>query len=83
MPELTQRVGNLERDMHSVMEMLGGMRLSLERIEATLPHLTTKAEVNDVKASIEKRPARTEMWALIGILVAGILAAITIGISLK
>ena len=44
-------------------------KADLARIEATLPHLGTKAELADVRAELADKPSRLYMW--------GVMAAMT------
>lgn len=44
-PDLDVRVGRLEREMGDVKAILGQMLPLIVRIDATLPHLATKAEM--------------------------------------
>jgi hypothetical protein len=70
---LEARVGRLEEDMREVRAMLGQMLPILVRIDATLPHLATKAELaelrTEVTAKLAEMPSKTYLWAVLAVLV--------------
>ena len=71
-PRMEMRVSRLEGDMRDVKAILGRLEPMLirmdARLEATLPHLATKAEVADVKAALADKPSKTYMWGILGVL---------------
>lgn len=71
-PRVEMRVGRLEEDMREVKAILGRLEAMLvrmdARLEATLPHLATKAEVADLRAALADKPSKTYMWGILGVL---------------
>lgn len=87
MEELVRRVGRLEN-------LLEQMAPTLARLDERLNHLATKADlaavrsdlagkVGAVETNLAGMPSKTYMWAILGVLVAAILAAVAVGASLK
>ena len=59
-------------EMREVKAILGRLEPMLirmgARLEATPPHLATKAEVAGVKAALADKPSKTYMWGILGVL---------------
>jgi len=84
-PSLEPRVSRLEEDMREVKTttsrleaMFGDVRQALARIEATLPHLATKAEMAEVlktlphlatKAELADKPGKAYLATLLAVLI--------------
>ena len=70
------------REMKSV---LAQILPTLARIEATLsstlPHLATKAELSELRAELADKPGKTYLWAVVGVLVAAIVASYGAGLA--
>jgi hypothetical protein len=54
-PELEFRVTRLEQDMGDVKSILGQMLPMMVRIDAALPHLATKAELQSAISGVESK----------------------------
>jgi len=73
---MEERVSKVEeniRDMKSSMRDLREMMIRLEaKLDATLPHLATKAEVADLRADMvagfADKPSKTYMWGILAVL---------------
>jgi len=66
---LEARVGRLEEDMREVRATLGQMLPILVRIDTTLPHLATKAELQALRVELAEKPSKTYLWAVLAVLV--------------
>jgi hypothetical protein len=60
-PALEARVSRLEEDMRESRTAWSRAEASLARIEATLPHLATKAHVAELRAEMEQRITGVEV----------------------
>jgi hypothetical protein len=76
-PALEPRVSRLEDDMRDMRTTMVRLEVSVARIEAmldaTLPHLATKAEVTDlrmeVRTGLADKPGKTYMWGILAVLI--------------
>ena len=86
--------GPHDPDMEAVLKRMDGMESVLARLEpkiteihaamtATMPHLATKADLAAVRVELADKPGKTYLWTVLGVLVATILGAAAVGISLK
>ena len=57
-PRMEARVARLEDDMREVKAILGQMLPMIIRIDATLPHLATKAELTQVRSELSAEIAQ-------------------------
>jgi len=88
-PPLESRVSRLEDDMREMKSVLAQVLPMLARIEATLsgtlPHLATKAELSELRAELRAeladKPGKTYLWAVVGVLVAAIVASYGAGLA--
>jgi hypothetical protein len=84
-PRLEVRVSRLEVDMREVKSVLGQIMPVLTRIDATLsatlPHLATKAELSALRAELADKPGKAYLWAVIGVLIAAIVASYGAGLA--
>ena len=75
---LEARVARLEEGMRDVRAMLGQMLPMIVRIDATLPHLATKAELQTVRADLlaklSEKPGKAYLWGVLAVLVPAIAA---------
>ena len=75
-PRMEERISRVEddiRDMKSSMRDLREMMIRMEaKLDATLPHLATKAEVAhlraDMVAGFADKPSKTYMWGILAVL---------------
>jgi hypothetical protein len=67
-PDLDVRVGRLEREMGDVKAILGQILPLIVRIDATLPHLATKAEMQAAFGALDGKigDLRIEMHSELG-----------------
>jgi len=72
-PRMEARVARLEQDMQEVKAVLGRIEPLIIRIDATMPHLATKAELavlgSDLRAELADKPSKTYMWGVLGVLI--------------
>ena len=61
-PRMEARVARLEDDMREVKAVLTRIEPLIIRIDATMPHLATKAE-------LAEKPSKTYMWGVLGVLI--------------
>jgi hypothetical protein len=84
-PRLEPRVSRLETEMREMKSVLGQVVSMLTRIDATLsgtlPHLATRAELSELRADLADKPGKTYLWAVIGVLVAAIVASYGAGLA--
>jgi hypothetical protein len=70
-PRMEARVARLEQDMQEVKAVLGRIEPLIIRIDATMPHLATKAELavlgSDLRAELADKPSKTYMWGVLGV----------------
>ncbi len=71
-PVMEARVSRLEEDMREEKAARSRMEAAIIRIEATLPHLATKADISDLKTDIARldadKPGKTYMWGILAVL---------------
>ncbi len=88
-PRLELRVARLEDDMREMKSVLGQIMPILTRIDATLigtlPHLATKAELSELRAELRAeladKPGKAYLWAVIGVLIAAVVASYGAGLA--
>ncbi len=72
-PGLEWRVSRLEEEMREVKATLAQILSIVVRIEATLPHLATKAELAELRAELRadlaEKPSRAYLWGVLAVLV--------------
>jgi ribosomal protein L29 len=76
-PALETRVSRLEEDMRDMRATMGRLEISVAEIkamlEATLPHLATKAELAElrmeVRTGLADKPSKTYMWGVLAALI--------------
>ena|SRR5947199_1604490 len=68
-PGLEWRVSRLEEEMREVKATLAQILSIVVRIEATLPHLATKAELAELRAELAEKPSRAYLWGVLAVLV--------------
>lgn len=77
-PTVEQRLSRLEQDVSEHRATLRHLERSVTRIEtlleATLPHLATKADLREVEARLDakiaEKPTKTYMWGILAVLLA-------------
>jgi hypothetical protein len=73
-PDLTVRVDRLERDVADIRATLGRLEPLIVRIDATVPALATKAELErtrgDLSTLLAEKPSKTYLWAVLAALIA-------------
>lgn len=60
--QIEARLDRLEEDVREIKAMLAGLVPIIHRIDATLPHLATKAE-------LAEKPGKTYLWMVLGVLI--------------
>jgi hypothetical protein len=90
-PLMEARVARLEDDMREVKAILGQMLPMIIRIDATLPHLATKAELtqvrsdlgseiaqvrSDLNSGLADKPGKAYLWAVLAVLLAAYAAGL-------
>ena len=77
---LEGRVGRLEEDMRDVRATLARLEPLIVRIDATLPHLATKAELGELKAELRAdladKPGKLYLWGILAALIAAYAAGL-------
>ena len=72
-PRMEARVARPEEDMREVKVILARTEPMIIRIDATMPHLATKAELADLggnlRAELAEKPSKTYMWGVLGVLI--------------
>jgi hypothetical protein len=76
-PGLEPRVSGLEHDVNDMRATLNRLEISVAKIEAmleaTLPHLATKAELaelrSDLRTGLASKPGKTCMWGMLTALI--------------
>jgi hypothetical protein len=63
-PGLEPRVSRLEDDVHEIKATMRNLEQIVVRIEATLPHLATKADLAELRADLAEKPGKTYMWGV-------------------
>ena len=73
-PGMEARVGRLEEDMSEVKATLRRLEPMIVRIDAIVPHLATKAELEalrgEMRAGFADKPSRGYLWGILGALIA-------------
>jgi hypothetical protein len=62
------RVSRLEEDIREVRTTQSRMEAAIIRIEATLPHLATKADLAQLEVKLADKPSKTYMWGILAVL---------------
>ena len=68
-PRMEARVARLEEDMREVKVILAQMLPMIIRIDATVPHLATKAE-------LAEKPGKVYLWGVLSVLLAAYAAGL-------
>jgi hypothetical protein len=68
-PGLEARVARLEEDVREIKGTLAQMLPMLVRIDATMPHLATKAE-------LAEKPGKAYLWSVMAVLLAAYAAGL-------
>jgi hypothetical protein len=80
-PALETRVSRLEGDVQDMRTTLTRLEVSVAEIRATLnatlPHLATKAELAGLRADLAEKPNKLYMWGILG----GLLTAYACGLA--
>ena len=67
------RIGRLEEDMHEIRASLARLEPMLAGINASLPHLATKAELSDLRTELltqlADKPSRGYLWGVMAAMV--------------
>jgi hypothetical protein len=67
------RINRLDEDIRDIKASLARLEPIIIRIDATLPHLTTKAELatglSGVTDALADKPGRTYLWVVFGTLI--------------
>jgi hypothetical protein len=53
----------------------------IDTLSGALPHLATRAELSELRADLADKPGKTYLWAVIGVLVAAIVASYGAGLA--
>lgn len=79
---MEQRVAALETNVKEIRAVLSRLEPMIVRIDATIPHLATKAEMEKTRSemlvAIGDKPGKTYMWGIVGVLVATLMAGATV-----
>ena len=71
-PDIAPRVDQLEREVAGIAAMLARVEPMIVRMDATVPGLATKAEMErlrtQVSAQLAEKPSKTYLWALLAAL---------------
>jgi hypothetical protein len=67
-PLMEARVSRLEEDIREVRTTQSRMEAAIIRIEATLPHLATKADLAQLEVKLADKPSKTYMWGILAVL---------------
>jgi hypothetical protein len=80
-PRMEARVARLEEDVREVKGILARIEPMIIRIDATMPHLATKAELtqlgSELRTELAEKPSKTYMWGVLG----GLIAAYAAGLA--
>jgi glycerate kinase len=58
------RVARLEEGQREIRAILGRLEPAIARIDAQIPYLATKAEVEALRGDIQSKPGRGAMWGM-------------------
>ncbi len=75
-PNMEARVARLEDDMREVKGILAQMLPMIVRIDATLPHLATKAKLSELRAELAEKPGKAYLWGVLAVLLAAYAAGL-------
>jgi hypothetical protein len=67
-PLMEARASRLEEDIREVRTTQSRMEAAIIRIEATLPHLATKADLAQLEVKLADKPSKTYMWGILAVL---------------
>jgi hypothetical protein len=74
------RVTRLENNVREVKATLAQMLPMIVRIDATLPHLATKAELTELRSELgpelADKPGKAYLWAVLAVLLAAYAAGL-------
>jgi hypothetical protein len=62
------RLDHLEEDVRDIKATLARLEPMIIRIDTTLPHLATKAELAEVRTELADKPGKTYLATAIGVL---------------
>lgn len=80
---LEARLDGFEDRLRRIEDVVLRTDLAVARIEATLPHLATKAELADLHTALADKPSRLYMWGVMAAMTAAYTAALAaIGVLL-
>lgn len=83
-PDMEQRVAKLESEVGEIKGLLADKIMPmLIRIDERTTHMASKSDTEALRAELGDKPGKTYMWAVLGVLVATILAAVAVGASIK
>ncbi len=67
------RVSRLEYDLNDLRATMNGLAISVAEIKAmlnaTLPHLATKAELAALRTDLAEKPGKAYMWGVLSALI--------------
>ena len=67
------RVSRLEYDLNDLRATMNGLEISVAEIKAmlnaTLPHLATKAELAALRTDLAEKPGKAYMWGVLSALI--------------
>ncbi len=84
-PSVEPRLARVETDMRDLRQDMKELLAMVGQIQATLPHLATKAQVAGLRAELRDelagKPSKLYMWGVLGVLVAAIMASYGAGLA--
>ena len=84
-PSVEPRLARVEADMRDLRQDMKELLAMVGQIQATLPHLATKAQVAELRAELRDefagKPSKLYMWGVLGVLVAAIMALYGAGLA--
>ncbi len=79
------RLARVETDMRDLRQDVKELLAMVGQIQATLPHLATHAQVaelrTELRAGLADKPGKVYLWAVLGVLVATIVASYGAGLA--
>ena len=84
-PSLEPRVARVEADMRDLRQDVKALLAMVGQIQAVLPHLATQAQVAGLETKLSgqlaDKPGKPYLWAVLGVLVATIVASYGAGLA--
>ena len=84
-PSLEPRVARVEADMRDLRQDVKALLAMVGQIQAVLPHLATQAQIGDLRTELRDelagKPGKLYLWAVLGVLVATIVASYGAGLA--